>query len=144
MQCYLFAFRDQAGRLSWVESSLEIDEETARLRVVGERLGEARCKSMMKEGVIEETEDLLRRGFSADCPALTGLGYPRVVAYLKGTLSKDDCLQLLIQDTRQYAKRQMTWFRREADVHWLDGFGDQADIRQAALALLEPAKNSPC
>ncbi len=68
--------------------------------------------------MIEETEAVLKRGFAENCPALTGLGYPRIIAMLKGTISKDECLTLLIQDTRQYAKRQMTWFRHQLPVEW--------------------------
>ncbi len=79
---------------------------------------EARCRTMIEQGMIEETQALLSQGFPETCPALTGLGYPRVIAYLKGKLSKDECLKLLIQDTRQYAKRQMTWFRHQLPVEW--------------------------
>jgi tRNA dimethylallyltransferase len=79
---------------------------------------EARCRTMIEEGMIEETRAVLKRGFAEDCPALTGLGYPRIIRLLKGTLSRDECLALLIQDTRQYAKRQMTWFRRQFPVLW--------------------------
>lgn len=79
---------------------------------------EARCRTMLESGMIEETQALVDRGYAESCPALSGLGYPRVIAHLKGTLSKDECLQLLIQDTRQYAKRQMTWFRHQLPVEW--------------------------
>ncbi len=79
---------------------------------------EARCRTMIEEGMIEETQALLNRGYAEDCPALTGLGYPRIISMLKGTISKDDCLKLLIQDTRQYAKRQTTWFRHQLQVTW--------------------------
>jgi len=72
----------------------------------------------MENGIIEETKDVLNHGYSEGCPALSGLGYPRVIAYLKGKLSKEECLRLLIQDTRQYAKRQMTWFRHQLPVQW--------------------------
>ena len=91
---------------------MDVPRDELNLRI------ETRCRTMMKEGMIEETESLLRLGYPDTCPALSGLGYPRVVAYLKGTLSKDDCLQLLIQDTRQYAKRQRTWFRHQLPVTW--------------------------
>jgi tRNA dimethylallyltransferase len=73
---------------------------------------------MLEEGMVEETQALLSKGFSETCPALSGLGYPRVIAYLKGQLSKEECLTLLIQDTRQYAKRQRTWFRHQLPVKW--------------------------
>ena len=79
---------------------------------------EARCRTMLESGMIEETQALLGLGYAETCPALTGLGYPRIIAHLKGTLSKQDCLTLLIQDTRQYAKRQMTWFRHQLPVKW--------------------------
>ena len=79
---------------------------------------ETRCRTMIEEGMIEETQALLKQGLAENCPALTGLGYPRIVAVLKGTMSKEECLKLLIQDTRQYAKRQMTWFRHQLPVIW--------------------------
>ncbi len=79
---------------------------------------EARCRAMMEEGIMEETRAVLNQGYSESCPALTGLGYPRVIAYLKGKLSKAECLRLLTQDTRQYAKRQMTYFRHQLPVQW--------------------------
>jgi len=79
---------------------------------------EKRCADMLKNGMIDETERLLKKGFAPDCPALTGLGYKRVTAFLNGRLSREDLLALLTQDTRQYAKRQMTWFRHQAQVTW--------------------------
>ncbi len=79
---------------------------------------EARARGMMEKGMIAETEKLLKQGYPETCPALTGLGYPRIVALLKGKLSKEECLRLLIQDTHQYAKRQMTWFRHQLPVQW--------------------------
>jgi tRNA dimethylallyltransferase len=60
----------------------------------------------------------LANGLPEDAPALSGLGYPRVIAYLHKQISKDELLRLLIQDTRQYAKRQLTWFRHQLPVQW--------------------------
>src|SRR5262249_20688833 len=77
-----------------------------------------RCEAMLRNGLIEETQALLKKGYAETCPALTGLGYPRVIAHLHGKISKADLLELLIRDTRQYAKRQMTWFRHQANVTW--------------------------
>lgn len=79
---------------------------------------EARCRGFLQQGMIEETEALLAKGIPEKAPALTGLGYPRVMEYLQGALTQDECLALLIQDTRQYAKRQMTWFRHQHEVRW--------------------------
>jgi tRNA dimethylallyltransferase len=79
---------------------------------------EKRCHEMMAHGMIEETQALLSKGYKKTAPALTGLGYPRIISFLEGSISKEECLSLLIQDTRQYAKRQMTWFRRQLPVQW--------------------------
>jgi tRNA dimethylallyltransferase len=79
---------------------------------------ETRCKAMLEQGMIEETQGLLKRGAAENCPGLSGLGYPRVVSYLKGLMTKTELLRLLIQDTRQYAKRQRTWFKTQLEVAW--------------------------
>ncbi len=77
-----------------------------------------RCEQMLHAGLIDETRGLLDSGIDRTAPALTGLGYPRVVAHLEGRLSQNELLPLLIQDTRQYAKRQLTWFRNQMRVDW--------------------------
>jgi tRNA dimethylallyltransferase len=81
---------------------------------------ETRCHWMLSHGMIEETQALLKKGYSPTCPALTGLGYPRVLAFLQNKLSRAELLRLLIQDTRQYAKRQMTWLRHQLQVEWIE------------------------
>ena len=73
---------------------------------------------MLEQGLIEETEAVLKKGCPEKSPGLSGLGYPRVVAFLHGKTSKKEMLELLIRDTRQYAKRQMTWFRHQFQVSW--------------------------
>ncbi len=79
---------------------------------------EVRCAAMLENGMIEETQALMKQGVPPEAPGLTGLGYPRVIAYLKKELTRENLLKLLIQDTRQYAKRQRTWFRHQAEVQW--------------------------
>ena len=79
---------------------------------------EERSRKMIAEGMIQETRDLLNRGYAENCPALTGLGYRRVIDFLKGSLSKEDLLKFLVLDTRQYAKRQMTWFTHQLEIEW--------------------------
>jgi tRNA dimethylallyltransferase len=91
---------------------IDLPREELQLRI------EERCVAMLDNGMIEETEALLDKGLAPDCPALTGLGYPRIVAYLNGSLEEDHLADALIGDTRQYAKRQMTWFRNQFNVDW--------------------------
>lgn len=79
---------------------------------------DARSVAMLNGGMIEETQAALRAGIPETSPGLSGLGYPRVIAYLKNAIPKEETLRLLIQDTRQYAKRQRTWFRTQLTVEW--------------------------
>jgi tRNA dimethylallyltransferase len=93
-----------------------------------------RAVRMFEDGLIEETKSLLERygGYKGTTP-LESLGYKQVVQFLRGELTREQAVTAAQQGHRNYAKRQMTWFRREPDVSWLDGFGDDPAIaRQAA------------
>lgn len=102
---------------------------------------DARARAMFAEGLIEETRSLLGpdRASSADAeiqPALRSLGYRQAVAYLHGAMTLDQAIASACQGHRNYAKRQITWFRREADVVWLSGFGDEDGVRKRAMSLV--------
>jgi tRNA dimethylallyltransferase len=75
------------------------------------------CK-MVESGLIEETSSLLAAGFSPDLKAMKSLGYRHMIDYLRGVLTLDNALETLQRDTRRYAKRQMTWFRRVPGAIW--------------------------
>jgi len=92
-----------------------------------------RATQMFDDGLIEETRDLLGRYGNAAWP-LSSLGYKQAVQYLHGELSRDQALDAARQAHRNYAKRQMTWFRREPEVTWFKGFGDDPAIQQEVLA----------
>ena len=81
---------------------------------------EARVDAMLAQGLVEETERLLAIGLSPDLPSMQGLGYRQIVPYLQGKRSLDEAVAILKRDTRRYAKRQMTWFRADPKIHWLD------------------------
>ena len=92
-----------------------------------------RAAAMFSNGLVEETERLLAR-YGADCRPLASLGYKQTAMLLRGDLSLEDAIASTQQGHRNYAKRQTTWFRREPNVAWLDGFGDDAAIlREAGL-----------
>lgn len=95
-----------------------------------ERINE-RARQMFENGLIEETEELLKKYGSAAGP-FNSLGYKQAVQFLRGELTRDQALQAAQQAHRNYAKRQMTWFRREPAVSWLKGFGDDVQIQQGA------------
>ena len=92
-----------------------------------------RAARMFDKGLIEETRSLLRRHpHLSDATPFTSLGYKQAVQHLRGELTMEQAMTLTQQGHRNYAKRQMTWFRREPEVTWLSGFGDDPAIRAQA------------
>jgi tRNA dimethylallyltransferase len=90
-----------------------------------------RAQQMFEAGLIEETRGVLDK-YGATAGPLSSLGYKQAVQFLHGELTREQALQAARQAHRNYAKRQMTWFRREPEVQWLLGFGDQAEIQKTA------------
>ncbi|MCG7406723.1 tRNA (adenosine(37)-N6)-dimethylallyltransferase MiaA [Paenibacillus sp. ACRRX] len=81
---------------------------------------EARIDEMLEEGLVQEVEQLLQRGYSRSLVSMQGLGYKEIAAYLAGETSYEAAVTLLKRDTRRFAKRQLSWFRRMKDIHWVD------------------------
>lgn len=79
-----------------------------------------RVDEMIKDGLIEEVRALKNKGYKASDVAMQGLGYKEIFAYLDGTVSLDEAVYTIKRDTRHFAKRQITWFKREKDVIWID------------------------
>ena len=89
----------------------------------------ARARLMLENGLIEEAKSLRDRGYSSDLNALNAFGYREIFQYLDGETTLDRALADLQQGTRRYAKRQMTFFRRDKRFRWVDGSdGDVADV----------------
>ena len=86
-------------------------------------------------GLIEETAQLLAR-YGPDCRPLASLGYAQAAALLRGALSRDQAIAAAQQGHRNYAKRQLTWFRKDPALHWLPGFGSAPKTIQQAAALV--------
>ena len=100
-----------------------------------------RAENMFAGGLIEETAALLAK-YGAAARPLASLGYKQAAAFLHGELTREQALQAAQQAHRNFAKRQMTWFRREPELLWLKGFGDDRSIQRAAadlMALRRPA-----
>lgn len=95
----------------------------------------ARAREMFSTGLIEETRTLAARYGMAARP-LAALGYKQAMQYLQGELSLEEAITAAQQGHRNYAKRQMTWFRREPHVHWINGFGADAPVREEAGKLV--------
>ncbi len=95
-----------------------------------------RTEAHFKAGLVAEVESLLKRGFSPDSNALGAHGYRRVVEYLQGKRDLPSAIDQTKLDVRHYAKRQLTWFRHEAGVEWLEGFGEENRILESVLDAL--------
>lgn len=80
---------------------------------------DARVDEMFDRGLVEETRQLLARGLKGNPTAMQAIGYRQVVAHLEGQLSLDETVELVKRRTRQYARRQMTWFRRQLQLDWI-------------------------
>ena len=96
-----------------------------------------RADNMFSEGLVDEVERLLAKGCSRRARAFGSLGYKQALDYMDGKLPLDQAIDITGKLTRRFAKRQQTWFRREPEVHWLEGFGDDPAVQEKALARLE-------
>ena len=90
-----------------------------------------RTELMMEQGLAGEVKNLLARGYSPELNAMQAIGYKHMVKYIQGDWSREKAVELLARDTRRYAKRQYTWFRRDHDIHWFE-----PEEQQAIFALI--------
>ncbi len=97
-----------------------------------QRLNE-RCRKMFEAGLVDETRRILELGYAPDVKPLGSHGYRQAVQMLRGELTYEQALYYAQRDTRRYAKRQWTWFRREPDIVWFRGFGDDPAVQEEAL-----------
>jgi tRNA dimethylallyltransferase len=79
-----------------------------------------RSRIMLDQGLVEEVQQLRAMGYTPNLPSMQSIGYRHANALLDGTWDQDTMLEHLVRDTRRYAKRQMTWFGRNNDLHWVD------------------------
>ncbi len=101
---------------------------------------EARTVSMIHDGWLDEVRQLMSRGIPPDAKPFQFIGYSELRSYLNGELTMESAVKKIQQATRQFAKRQLTWFRKEPDVHRLPGFGDDPEIAAASLEFLHESR----
>ena len=121
--------RDQLTGFRVLRLGLNPDREQLYSRI------NLRARQMFEQGLIEETQRLLQR-YPQGARPLESLGYKQATQYLRGELTLEQATALAQQGHRNYAKRQMTWFRREPDVHWLANFGDNPQLQKQCLELI--------
>lgn len=95
---------------------------------------DARVLSMFSSGLMEEVRALLEGGATGHEKPFESLGYKQALEYLRGSSTLEQAIESTQLETRQYAKRQWTWFRRDPDIWWLPGFGDDPAIAEQCLA----------
>jgi tRNA dimethylallyltransferase len=100
-------FRSQVFGLAWPKAELH------------NRIGQ-RCAMMLHGGLLDEVESLVRRGYGPDLNALNTVGYAEAFAFRAGQIGRDEMVELFCRNTRRYAKRQMTWFRKDERIEWIE------------------------
>ena len=106
--------RKQPPRYDFAYITLTMDR-----RKLYERIDQ-RVDKMMASGLVEEVEGLIKRGYGRELNSMQALGYKEIADYLHGLITKDEAVRILKRDTRHYAKRQLTWFRGDKRVNWVD------------------------
>lgn len=127
------------------EARAEPHESAARIRVLALNPPRAelyqrinlRAEAHFRAGLVEEVSRLLKAGVPADSNALGAHGYRRVVEYLRGERDLASAIEQTKLDVRHYAKRQLTWFRREPGVEWIEGFGDEPATQRQVLEMVK-------
>lgn len=101
-----------------------------------------RVDKMLGDGLVDEVKSLAAKGYTRDLVSMQGLGYKEILAYLEGEITLDEAVELLKRDTRHFAKRQLTWFKRENEVVWVDkdAFQTEEDILTYMLTVLKDKK----
>ncbi len=96
-----------------------------------------RVDQMIEQGLVGEVERLRAMGCRRDMVSMQGLGYKEILSYLDGEISLDEAVRIIKRDTRHFAKRQLTWFKREREVRWLNlaDFGN--DLERVAAHVME-------
>ena len=105
-----------------------------------------RVDIMLDAGLEDEIKELMNLGLSSDNISMKGIGYKEMIAYLNGEYSRDEAVELVKRNSRRYAKRQLTWFRRYNDIHWFDltagAVGEYERMKELISAF--SGGNSPC
>lgn len=120
--------KERTRDLSFLKIGLDMSREKLYRRI------NERTLKMFEAGWIEEVKDLIAKGFDTSWPAMKTLGYPEIIEYLQGRFTKDELIERVSRLTRQYAKRQLTWFRKERDVIWFQA--DDEDLIEKLSRLI--------
>ena len=97
---------------------------------------EQRCDHMIEAGLIEEVKELFHKGYSFELKSLQSVGYRQIGSFLQGQMTLEQALSMMKRETRRLAKRQLTWFRSDREMHWFHPEADGGKIRRLAEEFL--------
>lgn len=129
-----YAWRLRGGKYQTLQIGLSMPRAALYARV------EARVDEMMARGLVEEVRRLLDQGVDAACTSMQAIGYKEMVAYLKGECSLEEAVARIKQNTRRFVKRQLSWFRRDPRIHWIEKNADGTYPEGALDAILRAAR----
>ena len=98
-----------------------------------------RVEQMMEEGLLEEVKSLYEQGYDKDTPAMEGLGYKELLSYFAGEYDLEEAVRLIKRNTRHFAKRQLTWFKKNDEIHWFDMERDFVTIENEVKEVIRNA-----
>lgn len=107
-------FRKEVDKYNLLIIGLTMDRSKLYSRI------NKRVDSMINKGLIEEVEGLIKMGYTRDLTSMKAIGYKEIIAYLKGEIELEEAIRVLKRNTRRYAKRQETWFKRDSRIKWID------------------------
>ncbi|SCP95045.1 tRNA (adenosine(37)-N6)-dimethylallyltransferase MiaA [Anaerobium acetethylicum] len=99
-----------------------------------------RVDQMLDQGLVDEVKTLAEKGYTRDLVSMQGLGYKEILAYMDGEMTLEEAVYTIKRDTRHFAKRQLTWFRRETDVTWIELQDYHSDRKEVLKAMVEKCK----
>ncbi|MCR1898071.1 tRNA (adenosine(37)-N6)-dimethylallyltransferase MiaA [Irregularibacter muris] len=143
----LEVYKNTGKTMSYYKEKTQIEDIPFSLVMIGlmmdrdilyQRINQ-RIDNMIEEGLIDEVKGLLDKGYDKDLVSMQGLGYKEIIGFLEGQLTLEESINLLKRDTRRFAKRQLTWFRRDKRIHWIkvDEYTSKADIIDDIIMLIE-------
>jgi tRNA dimethylallyltransferase len=104
-----------------------------------------RVDEMMRRGLLEEVRSIEQKGYDHSLPALQGLGYKQLLSHLRGECTREEAVELIKQETRRFAKRQWTWFKRDKRIQWIDVtcYNDISDVAEEIAERIKKATEVP-
>ncbi len=124
----------QPARYDTLMLGLTVDRDTLRRNIA------ARTQTMLQAGLIEEVQTLLEKGYTPDLPALSGIHYREVIDYLQGASTKEKMIELINTHDYQLTRRQMTWYKRDARIHWVTTRDQATQLMRHFLDNKKPPK----